>query len=287
MGYFSSLENIRDEKENIVAPKFSTVEYSHESFLDKLDTFSNTKIKEEIKLGDYFDYDHFDDPKTRVIFQQLWTNKIFLTNILELLDSDKEYRNKIISVYITSVNKIVFDYMTLEVNNPEILNLLLEISKCIDYQYIIKLCTIMPLDIARMITITRFSSFNQREAITRFNDVICKCGLDFTEKDIIYIYKTFFQEHFMELFNITMTTVETSFSERIHRKVYDMISLAMIDILESMTSEDIYKTLHYYGNFMSLVDSCNCRFSLHSLSDDYKRINVIIDELMSKGINIP
>lgn len=289
MGYFNSLDNLNDQPEEMIPARFSTIEYTHDSFLEKISEFSDAKIRYEIKIGDYFNYDHFSDPNTRVIFQKLWTNKTFLNNVLFLISEDQDFRDKIISTYITTVNKLAFDYILFPENEKdiEVQNLLTEIAKHTDYAYVLKLCTIMPLDMARMIAMARFSDFNLREAINRFNNIICKGGVDFTEQDIIYIYSVFFSESYTDLFNITMTSVEEVFEKRIYKKVYDMMSLALLDILESMTTEDIYKVLHSYGNYIELMNTCNCRFSMRSLSDDYNRINSVINELLDKGISIP
>ena len=290
MGYFKSIDNLKDDQpEELLPTRFSTIEYTHDSFLEKINEFSDEKIRYEIKIGDYFNYDHFSDPNTRIIFQKLWTNKIFLKNVLYLISEDEPFRNKIIRTYITTVNKLAFDYLLLPVEEKdmEIQNLLKEIAKHTDYNYILKLCDIMPLEVATMISMSRFSDFNSRESINRFNNTIYKSGMDFSEQDVIHIYAVFFSERYSDLFNITMTTVEEVFENRIYKKVYDMMSLALLDILESMTSEDIYKVLHSYSNYIELTNTCNCRLSLRSLSDDYTRINMIIDELLDKGVSVP
>ena len=84
-----------------------------------------------------------------------------------------------------------------------------------------------------------------------------------------------------------MTTNIETFANRSYKKMYDMISLAMLDILESMTSADIYKVLHDYGEYVSLSKITTIRFSMRSLSDDYSRINGIILQLLDNGISIP
>lgn len=289
MSLFKSLDNLKDEQEIIVNPKFSTIGFTYDSFLKKLEDgiLGDNKIKTEIINGNFFNYDLFDDPKIRTTFQKIWTNKIFLRNVIELLDSDKVYRDKIISSNLTSINHIVYDYITSKNANEEISLLMYDLAKVVDYSYIIKLCAIMPLDIAKIITLARFSSFDNRIAIDRFNNAICTCGLDFSKKNIITIYSIFFSEGFSPLFNITMTTNIETFADRGQKKIYDMISLALLDILEIMTSADIYKVLYNYSEYVSLSNITTIRFSMRSLSDDYSRINSVIEELLDKGISIP
>ncbi|MBP5597637.1 MAG: hypothetical protein J6Y02_19860 [Pseudobutyrivibrio sp.] len=286
---FKSLENIKDEPEIMINPKFSTIGFSHQSFLNKLEdgSFGDNKIKSEIINGNYFNYDFFDDPKIRPIFQKIWTNKTFLKNVIELLDSDKQYRDKIIASNITSINHIVYDYIVSENPDEEIMKLMYDVAKIVDYMYVINLCSIMPLDIAKLMPLARFSTFDIKTSIDRLNHTICTCGVDFSKKNIIYIYSIFFSSGFSTLFNATMTTNIETFANRSYKKMYDMISLAMLDILESMTSADIYKVLHDYGEYVSLSKITTIRFSMRSLSDDYSRINGIILQLLDNGISIP
>ena len=289
MSLFKSLDGLKDEPEVIVSPKFSTIGFTYDSFLQKLEDgiLGDNKIKTEIINGNFFNYDLFDDPAIRTTFQKIWTNKLFLKNVIELLDSDKVYRDKIISSNLTSINHIVYDYITSRNANEEIIALMYDLAKVVDYSYIIKLCSIMPLDIAKIITLARFSSFDNRIAIDRFNTALCTCGLDFSKKNIIFIYKTFFSEGFSPLFNITMTTNIETFADRSHKKTYDMISLSILDVLESMPSDEIRKVLHNYSDYITLSNIQTIRFSMRSLSDDYSRVNAVILELLDRGVSIP
>lgn len=291
MSLLESLDKIKDEPELTAAPKFTTVGFSHISFLSKLEegNIGDVKIKSEILNGNYFNNDYFDNPKSRPIFQRLWTNKLFLRNLLELLDTNKQYRDYVIASNITFINHTVYDYMISENADDEIKQLMFDIARVVDCNYIIKLCTIMPQETARLISLVRFSSFDKKTSIDRFNSMIYKCGIDFSKKDIIYIYSVFFADNFSFLFSKTMTSKEEVFTERIHKKVYDMISLALIDILESMTSDDIYKVLYNYAEYVKLSSFPleMIRFSLRSLSEDYSRTNKIINELLDNGISVP
>ncbi len=176
MGFFNSLDNLKDNTEPLSSPKFSTIGYSHSSFLSKLEdgSMSDNKIKVEIMNGNYFNMDHFNEPKSRQIIQRIWTNKSFLKNLLELLDSNQPYRNKVIASDITSINHTIYDYMVSGNADEEIKILMFDIAKVVDYVYILKLCTIMPLETARLMTLAKFSSFDKKIAVERLNSVICK-----------------------------------------------------------------------------------------------------------------
>ena len=291
MSLLETLDNIKDEPQLTSTPKFSVVGLSYISFLNKLEegSIGDIKIKEEILNGNFFEDDCFNDVKTRPVFQKLWTNKLFLRNLFELLDSNKQYRDKVIAYNITFVNRTVYDYMLLDYANDEVKELMLNIIKVLDYNYILKLCTIMPIETARLLAVVRFSSSNKKVSIDRFNSVLYRLGVDFSKSDIIYIYSVFFADDFSSLFTNTMTKREEIFLERLHKKVYDMISLALLDILESMTSEDIYKVLYDYGKFIELTSfpDDRIRFSMRSLSEDYSRVNNILKQLLDNGVAIP
>ena len=115
MSYFQSLDSIPEEIEStLTGVSFSTIEYMYDSFLEKIESgkLSDIKIKDIIVYGDYLEYDRFIDPKTRIIYQKLWTNKRFLKNLLELLIENKSFLEKVRKYYINSVNIIAYEYYT-------------------------------------------------------------------------------------------------------------------------------------------------------------------------------
>ena len=89
-----------------------------------------------------------------------------------------------------------------------------DVAKIVDYMYVINLCSIMPLDIAKLMPLARFSTFDIKTSIDRLNHTICTCGGDFSKKNIIYIYSIFFSSGFSTLFNATMTTNIETFANR-------------------------------------------------------------------------
>lgn len=288
MSNFTCVKTTDPADEKRITPKFSVLDFSYDSFLSKINDgiISDIKIQDEILYGDYFNYDNFNNPKIRTTFQLLWTNKRFLLNLLNLLDTNKQFRDSVIKSNISTVNKIVYDYYVSENKDDAVCSILLDIAKVIDAPYIIKLSTVMNIEAARFIALARFSSFDLKECIIRFNTFIYRIGIDFSMKDIIYIYSTFFRESFSPLFNVTMQQIETNFENRTCKKVYDMMSLAILEILNSMTSADIYTVLLRYNNCIQLTNNNQCRFSLRSLSDDYYRINMVVEELSNRGIYI-
>ena len=94
MGFFKSLDEITEIEDAPIGVKFSTVEYTFDSFLEKIEdgSLSDNKIRSNIEYSYniYLDYDNFKNPNTRKIFQKLWTNERFLKNLLEVLKYNSE-----------------------------------------------------------------------------------------------------------------------------------------------------------------------------------------------------
>lgn len=296
MGFFKSLDEMEPEIEDVpIGANFSTVEYTFDSFLKKIEdgSISDNKIRSNIEYSYniYLDYDNFKNPNTRRIFQSLWTNERFLKNLLEVLKNNPNILNSLRSFHITTINTIANDYHSIDNENEKdslIVNLLLDICRVVDMKYIIPLSTIMNTNSALYITMMKFSSFDQDKCVKRLNDFIITIGIDFSVKDIIYIYSIFYNEGFSTLFNYTMIYCDYYFSNKLQEKINDNISLAIINILNSMTSEEIFKVLKQYGNYISLTNKGGkVRFSLRNLSNDFSRVSNIVDNLNSDYLFIP
>ena len=72
-------------------------------------------------------------------------------------------------------------------------------------------------------------------------------------------------------------------AEEYQRDIYSTMSLAILELLNVMPSSDIMTILSSYS--MSARNR-NIRFSLR-LSNDYYRINQVIEVLNSQGIYVP
>lgn len=294
MSEFKSFDNIKDEEEIPVCINFSTIEYSLDSFIKNMEngTLSDNKIKDIISYGDYFDYDNFNNPRTRSGFQSIWTNHRFLKCVANLLKENPYFLNKVRNMYNISINKIAYDYYTANIKDDSAyptIQLLFDIVDIVDNDYIIPLTAIIDKNTARFITISRFSSFNNKECACRLNDFIVNVGYEFTIKDIIIIYAKFYSNGFSELFNATMTD-QTDYDQLTpaQQHMYDNISLAIADILESMPSSEMMMVIKRYGTYLMLMGGdISVRFSLKNLAMDFDRINAVVEDVLDCGIDIP
>ena len=295
MSYFNSLDSIKDMESTPIGVNFSTIEYTYDSFLKSLDTMGDFKIREIIQYGDYLDYDNFNNPKTRSVFKQLWTNKRFLENLLVLLDRNKVFLNKARNLYMISINKIIYDYYIASMNeqkDSEIMNLLLKIADVMDYNFILRLSTITDTTSAKFLALSRFSSFDKRKCINRLNEFIMNIGYEFSIKNIIYIYQVFYDSNFSELFNATMLEVDNYNPENENsKKMYDNISYAIINILNSMAGEEMRITLKSYASYLMLInlnDNSSIRFSLKNLDPAFRRVSENVEYVSyTYSLNIP
>ena len=114
MGFFKSLDSIDQTIEsNPIGLKISTIEYNIDSFLKNINDNSLSKVTIQNNiiygLSSYMNYDNFQNENNKR-FVQLWTNVIFLKNLLEILKNNKSILMTVKNTYITTVNKIAYDY---------------------------------------------------------------------------------------------------------------------------------------------------------------------------------
>lgn len=297
MNYFESLDSMEKSIESApIGLKISTIEYSFDSFLQKIEdgSLSNNAIQNNIfyGIGQYLNYDNFRNPNTHNQFVGLWTNKKFLRNFLEVISGNKAILENVRTTYITTINKIAYDYyyeqfVNTDKWNSEVSQILIDICTTVDYNFILPMTTVVPMNVAIFISISRYSSFDKSEGIRRFNNMIIGCGVPLTIKDIIYIYSQFFSSGFSSLFNITMSSSVEDFKDPVTKQNYDNMSLAIIHILNSIPSTEITTVLKKYSLYISFLDQKVSRFSFQKLSDEFARITTVVNNLIEEGYYVP
>lgn len=292
MGYFKSLDSAPDGAENAERhmPKFATVEYTLSTIVDKLhqiNSLSDTEIRDIIfrQYKTLLDYDNLlSDNKSREAMQELFKNKRFLTNLVycaECMQFDTHN--------ITCCNKLAFDYMVFYGDNadPDINILLMELSYRINIKTILPLSAIIGIEPAKYLSMLRFSSFDESKNVKRVNKYIIRSGLNhLREQGIIDVYSRLF-ERFSILFTETMLTLPEPDYTPEERFRYDEMSKAMIDILDNMPSEEIWKVLENYASTYELKGQPPMRFSMKDLHTSYFRVTNVIRTMLENGIIIP
>ena len=293
---FKSLENIKEDTlantpTNIC---FSTEEYNYSTFLKKIQEGRISESELEYEIGNhiskYCDYDGFKKPETRKIFQSLWTNQKFLDMFLKIVSEHNDIANYIKKYYNISLCKITYDYYVeigSNIDNDPITKTLISIIQRINNANILPLTTFIKKIDATFIVLAKYSSFNQEECVERVNEFIIRLGYDFSVKQIIDIYSYLYSsESFTPIFNISMTQLyDLDNLNILEKSIYYRMNSALLTIVNSMTSKDIYKLLNSYAIYKSLYNK-ESRFNILDHIEDYDRIKPIISQLQLDGVDI-
>lgn len=262
------------------APIFHSIEWEIGSIVEKIKDIS-TLNEDEIKSiiirqhNTILNYDLFlASSDSRQYARDLFTNKRFLEIFLDvsgfLTLSEHE---------VTCVNKLAYDYYTAPIEkDKEIMDLLMQISNQINNNLVIRLSGIVGINGARLLSIVSNSSLKLEKNVHRVNTFIVKADLALSIQDIINIYCILFPS-FTNPFIYTMLEPKPSTLTEEQSKRFDAISLAILMLLDSMTSEDIKRILFNYAFMLKLVKpGSTVRFALKS-AKSYTRILRIIEEI--------
>lgn len=204
-----------------------------------------------------------------------------------ILNIELDYMNKIY------LNKLCYDYLTLDdvYKNSIISDLIYHLAKITNKTHIpILIGYGIPEKIACYIVLSRFSNNDEFLNIIRMNFVILNANINMTEQMIVNIYQTLF-DRVTQLFEATMLdtidTTEEWYTEEIDER-YSLITLALLDILNSLPSDGIRRVLVDYSKvYNSSYFGSSTRCDLRCLSADYIRIRNIVEQLIFEGIKIP
>ena len=230
---------------------------------------------------------------------------------MDILQNDQDYGplfrdQKFISSFIRAINsipidyntklacnKITYDYFTSDNPDPNIKLQYLNMSRVVNREAINRLISIgLDENTACNLALCRYSSANERTNVARLNFAIYMRDPDImTEQTIVWIYEKLF-DRISDLFYATMFDCYTlrqqiDFGDNFV-EVYGTVGLAVLVILNNMTSENIRKVLIGYAAEWEFAGYPQVRFSLHALSGDYSKITRVVDYLSSSdGKQIP
>lgn len=259
---------------------FHTIEYEFDTIVSKIrniDNIDDNHIKDIIKRQHslILNYDLFlMDSETRKEAQTLFSNKRFLSNLLDIIGLlDISYHEKI------CLNKLAYDYYQNDIKDQEVSNLLFQLTTAVNGKDVVVLSGILGMSGAKTLAMIRNSSFKEEKCIHRVNTYIIKCGMNLSTQSIINIY-CFLFDRFSTLFNYTMlesAPPELSLTPS-EMDNYNGISLAIITILDSMTSNDILTVVRNYAYMINNV-SVNVipRFRLDTIQN--QRIKEVVTQV--------
>lgn len=256
---------------------FSTIEYSIEAIVEKIkniDNISDEDIKNLIihQHNIILNYDLFlMDSETRKAAQNLFTNKRFLnivTNIIGLVEIT--YPEKI------CINKLAYDYYRKENKDQEICDLLYQLTTMVNGKEVTILSGIVGMNAARILAMIKNSTFNDSKSVMRVNNYIVKSDLDLNAQSIIEIYYLF--PSFSSLFAYSMVESKPSNLTEFENKKFDAISIAIISMLNSLSSDNMYKVLLNYLYILSnnKYNKSGLRFRLDTIKG-YPRVTETVN----------
>lgn len=256
-----------------------------------LDKLSDKELYELVKenykaiLSDIFIKDNRD-------YINVFDNTRFLTAMIQSLSvvDDLTYAERIYC------NKLCYDYMTYSTNKDSYTKqLFLSLSKTVNKVIIPKLIGIgLDENLACYLALARYSSEKEFVNVKRMNFVIQSSSSNImTEQMIVNIYCALF-EKITSLFEATMFDVyEKPESEEESNEemelIYSTISLAILDILNHMPSDEMRKVLiSYAGDYQILHSGSPVRFSMDTIAVcDYPRIISVVDMLKAENVYVP
>lgn len=225
--------------------------------------------------------------KDDVAYAPLLRNPKFINSFIRAINSVPiDYTTKL------ACNKITYDYFTSDNPDSSIKHQYLNMSKTVNRESINKLISIgLDENIASNLSLCRYSSANEKTNIKRLNFAIYHRDPNMmTEQMVVWIYEKLF-DRISSLFYATMFEVyppeqQDEFGENF-MEVYGTVGLAVLIILNNMTTENIRKVLLGYIEEWEFYGKPAVRFSLHSLSGDFARITRVVEYLTSQGKQIP
>ena len=290
MSVFASVTNVEKNKldELHQGSLFHTIEYELSGIVNKISNIDNLDEKEikDIIIKQHsmiLDYDLFlMSDETRAQAQTLFTNKKFLEcfiSVIRLLELS--HQEKI------CVNKLAYDYYILPEKDIEISNLLYQLTTEVNGREVVVLSGILGLSGARILSMIRNSTFKEEKAVHRVNTYIIKYGSELSVQNIVNIY-CFLFERFSILFTSTMMEAKPSNLNNIENKNFDNISVAILELLNSLNSTDIRRVLLDYAYTIKMVKiNTVLRFPLKAMKR-YSRIISILKEVeLTENIIIP
>lgn len=265
--------------------KFHSIEWQISTIVEKINNIENldsVEIKNIINRQHQMilNWDLFLSSDTnRQYLQKIFTNKRFLEIFLEEIGlislSDHE---------IICINKLAYDYYTMPQKDDQIAELLLQISYRINNPLVIKLSAILGMNGGRILSMIANSSFKVEKNVHRVNTFIMKCNIALSTQDIVNIYCIIFSS-FKYPFIYAMLEAKPNNLTPEQNQRFDAISVAILSILDSMTSQDIQAILYDYAFMLKMVKpGTPVRFALKSVAS-YTRIQNIISNIEQDPID--
>ena len=247
--------------------------------LTNYDTVDEEELYRQISLY-YSDILYAIMSYTDCRYIELFMNKRFLSTLNQVLMSQQyiEHSN------ICYLNKLVYDYAVFEDKDQYIMNLLLTIARTVNRTTISKLIGLgLPETVATDIAICRYSNNDDVICTKRLTNKLIQQSRELmTEQMLVNIYTTLYTSMtplFIGVMYDIYTESELAAFGPDASMINSTINLAILDILESMTSDNIRKVLVVYSQNYGLNNNfSHVRFDIGACPD-YIRVLEVVNNL--------
>lgn len=271
----------------ITTPLFHTIEYEIADIANKMKNIDNLNEKEikDIIIRQHsmiLNYDNFlSSRESRSVTLELFTNEKFLRYFLDVIRIlDISSHEKI------CINKIAYDYYSLQDKNQRISDLLYQLTTEVNGKEVLILSSILGRTDAQILSMIRNSSFKEDKVVHRVNTFLVKYNkIELSLSQIVSIYCYLFPR-VTTLFVQTMLENKPSVLTESECNNFDKISIAMLEIINSMPSAEIKKVMGSYSWVLNNIHSnITVRFALKT-AYRYDRIIKVAKEVDSENIGI-
>ena len=281
-------DKIKDLDKPLQGSLFHSIEYELSGIINKITNINSLDDKEIKSIivrqhNMILDYDLFlKSNETRMQAQILFTNKRFLRNFLEVIKIINLSKQEIICI-----NKLAYDYYIMDNKDQETSELLYMLTTEVNSKEVMVLSGMIGINGARVLAMISNSSFKQEKIVHRVNTYIVKSNQDIDIATIIKIF-CFLYERFTYPFIYTMLESKPSNLTPEQNRQFDRISMAMLEMLNTLSDTDMKKILCDYAFTLNMVkQNTIVRFAIKSATR-YSRILKTIENIsIVEGLDIP
>lgn len=225
----------------------------------------------------------------------LFRDARFLDVFIDIVSSMSDYNINL----IIRLNNIAYDYISLSSQKDnDIVNRMIKLASVINRKTTPRLLGLgLSRDLAITLAMARYSSFNLNVNVKRVNFIIItQPKILMTQEMITEIYRILYADYriWIKVFEYFMFDVIPEYNDENNwvteeiEEINSIINLSILDILNSEPSKDIRDTLvNYTEDYNILNRGKPIRFSMQKISDDYSRINQVVQQLRFEGIYVP
>lgn len=251
---FPSLANARSESSNDITtiPSFSVVEEKSHFLINMI---VNIPLKSDDEITSFIQRYHtsflnyqlfIDSDISRSAMQRLFTNIKFLTLFFNHIGSlNLNY------IEIAFLNRIIYDYWTIQDKDEDVCNILLQISSYINSNMIIKLSSKIGVNEARLLAMISSSSIDPHVRVHRINRFFVNCTNPVLDCQSMIDMMFFLYDSFLYPIVYTLLEDESCCTTEENMPQYNTLIKAIISILLSTTTEKMVTILTEYGYIIS------------------------------------